>query len=66
MGRPILQTSLSMAQGAASRRRDGIWSALPTPATAYPYRLQIIEERFAELREDLKDVVQLSLGATST
>jgi protein-tyrosine phosphatase len=60
-GSPDLQTSLSMAQEAAS---DGVTHMVCSPhaSDAYPYQAAIIEERFAELREDLKDVVQLSLG----
>ncbi len=60
-GSPDLQTSLEMAQDAAI---DGITHVVCTPHSSdqYPYNEALIRERFAELRERLRDVVQLSLG----
>jgi protein-tyrosine phosphatase len=60
-GSPDLQTSLMMAHQAAD---EGITHIVCSPHSSdnYPYEPRIIEERFAELNEHLKDVVSLSLG----
>jgi protein-tyrosine phosphatase len=60
-GSPDLESSIAMAQSAVE---DGITHIVCTPHAndEYPYRIDLVEERFAELRERLKDVVQLSLG----
>ncbi len=60
-GSPDLETSVEMAQDAAA---DGITHIVCTPHSSdqYPYNQHLIWERFAELREALRDVVQLSLG----
>ncbi|HUH61868.1 MAG TPA: CpsB/CapC family capsule biosynthesis tyrosine phosphatase [Terracidiphilus sp.] len=56
-----LETSLSMAQEAAG---EGITHVVCTPHASdlHPYQRAVIEERHAELRMLLKDVVELSLG----
>ena len=60
-GSPDLQTSLDMAHAAAA---EGVAHIVCTPHSSdeYPYKGDLIHERLAELREKLRDVVQLSLG----
>ena len=60
-GPPDLKTSLAMAREAAS---EGVTRIVCTPHASdeFPYQAALIEERFTELRELLKDTIQLSLG----
>ena len=60
-GSPDLESSLAMASCAAE---DGITHIVCTPHASdeYPYQAALVEERFAELKEKLKGVVELSLG----
>ena len=60
-GAPDLETSLAMAQESAN---EGVSRIVCTPhaSDSYPYRAALIEERFAQLRDLLKDEIQLSLG----
>ena len=60
-GSPDLVTSLVMAREAAEEGVSHIVCS-PHACNEYPYRAALIEERFAELRERLRDVVGLSLG----
>ena len=60
-GSPDLETSLYMAREAAA---EGVTRVVCSPhaCNEYPYRKELVNERFAELREKLRDVVELSLG----
>jgi protein-tyrosine phosphatase len=60
-GSPDLLTSMTMARLAAE---EGVTHIVCSPhaCNEYPYRAALVEERFAELREKLRDVVGLSLG----
>src|SRR5215475_10347946 len=60
-GSPDLLTSMTMARVAAE---EGVTHIVCSPhaCNEYPYRAALVEERFAELREKLRDVVCLSLG----
>jgi protein-tyrosine phosphatase len=60
-GSPDLATSLVMARDAAA---EGVTHIVCSPhaCTQYPYQASLVEERYAELREKLRDVVGLSLG----
>lgn len=60
-GSPDLLTSLVMAREAAE---EGVTHVVCSPHACkeYPYRAPLVEERFLELRERLRDVVGLSLG----
>jgi protein-tyrosine phosphatase len=60
-GSPDLQTSLEMAQKAASQ---GITHIVCSPHASdhYPYDPRLIHSQFAALRSELRGVVELSLG----
>ncbi len=61
-GSPDLESSLAMAECAVEQ---GITHIVCTPHASdeFPYKTALIEERFAELKENLKDMVQLSLAS---
>lgn len=60
-GSPDLQTSLEMALEAAAQGTTHI-VCTPHASDEYPYKADLIKKRFAELSEQLRDVVKLSLA----
>lgn len=60
-GPPDLETSLATAREAAE---DGVLRIVCTPhaSDAFPYQAEVVNERFFELREQLRGLIELSLG----
>jgi protein-tyrosine phosphatase len=60
-GAPDLETSLAMAEEAAA---EGIAHVVCTPHASeqYPFNEELIRARYQELRERLRDTLELSLG----
>jgi protein-tyrosine phosphatase len=60
-GSPDLETSLAMAREAAA---EGVSRIVCTPhaSEVYPFRTQLVQERFAELRALLSGTIELSLA----
>jgi protein-tyrosine phosphatase len=60
-GSPDLETSLAMARISAA---EGVKHIVCTPhaSDVFKYNPELVEERFAEIRDKLKDEVELSLG----
>jgi protein-tyrosine phosphatase len=60
-GSPDLESSLKMAHEAAG---EGVTRIVCTPHASdqFPYQADLVEERFAELKEKLAGIVELSLG----
>jgi len=60
-GSPDLETSLEMGRAAVAQGTTHI-VCTPHASDEYPYKADLINQRFAELSEQLRDVVELSLG----
>lgn len=60
-GSPNLETSLAMAREAAAQDVTHI-VCTPHFSERYPYQAALVERRYAELREELKGEMELSLG----
>jgi protein-tyrosine phosphatase len=60
-GSPNLETSIAMAREAAA---EGVTHIVCSPhaCNEFPYKEDLIQERYAELSETLRDMVVLSLG----